>query len=49
MLVQLLEKLSYHCITGAVNTLPVEASNCLAMQGMTEPLSHSKQKKAEIN
>lgn len=49
MLIQLLEKLSYHCITGAVNTIPVKASNCLVMQGVTEPLFHYKQKRVEIN
>lgn len=49
MLAQLLEKLSYHCITGAVNTIPVEASDCLVMQEVTESLSHSKQKRVEIN
>lgn len=49
MLVQLLVTLSIHCITRAVNTTVVDTPNCLVMQGVTKPLSHSKLSRVEIN
>lgn len=42
MLAQLLVKFSSRYFTRAVKTTPVEAPNCLVMQGARKPFSHSK-------